>query len=89
MSNGFGYYNDVAGVNYNNINNFNRPPYYPPFYPQTNWTNLVVGAGLGYLLGVGPLVGLGFGALLSNNGGQNTNIVNVNTGRRFNNFGMY
>jgi hypothetical protein len=79
MANGFGYYNDVAGVNYNNFNNFNRPPYNNP---QTNWSNLAIGAGLGCLLGFGPLVGLGVGALLSNNGGQNTNIVNINTGRR-------
>lgn len=75
MPDGFGYYNDVADVNYYG---YDRTPY----YPQTNWTNLALGAGLGYLLGFGPLVGLGVGALLSNNGGRNTNVININTRRR-------
>ncbi|MCM0649094.1 hypothetical protein NBE98_11980 [Clostridium swellfunianum] len=83
MANNFGYYDNVAGVNYNTPNFYN-PNYYNrnPYYPQTNWTNLVAGAGLGYLLGFGPLVGLGLGAILSNTGGENTNVININTGRR-------
>jgi hypothetical protein len=79
MPRGFGYYGDVAGVNYNdNYNPYNRGRN----YPANNWTNLVAGAGLGYLFGFGPLLGLGVGALLSNTGSQNTNIININSGRR-------
>jgi hypothetical protein len=44
---------------------------------------VILGAGLGYLLGFSPLIGAGFGALLSDIGGQNTNVVNINTGRRY------
>ncbi len=76
MARNFGYYNDVAADNYDN--NF----YGQYNNPTNNWSNLALGAGLGYLLGFSPLVGLGFGALLSNNSSQNTNIININTGRR-------
>jgi hypothetical protein len=90
MPYGFGYYDNVSVYDYNNnYNNFIRQPY----YQTNNWDNLVVGAGvgagLGYLLGFSPLLGFGLGALLSNNGAQNTNIVNINTGRRGFYNGMY
>lgn len=68
MPNGFGYHNDVAGVNY----------YGQSYNRGSNWNNLALGAGLGFLFGF-PLLGLGLGAILGNNGGQNTNIININT----------
>jgi hypothetical protein len=90
MAYGFGYYGDVAGVNYNdpynNYNpyyNYNRQPNYLPRNRDNNWSDVILGAGLGYLLGFSPLIGAGFGALLSDIGGQNTNVVNINTGRRY------
>ena len=80
MAYGFGYYDDVAVVRYNNnYDSYNRPP----IFPQRTLTDAAIGAGLGYLLGFSPLIGAGFGALLSDIGGQNTNIVNINTGRRY------
>jgi hypothetical protein len=75
MAHNFGYYDDVAGAEYDD---YRRRPY----YPSNNWGNLAAGAGLGYLLGFGPLLGLGLGAVLSSNRGRNTNIININTERR-------
>jgi hypothetical protein len=83
MAYGFGYYGDVAGANYiDPYNNYNRQLNYLPQNRNNNWNDVILGAGLGYLLGFSPLIGAGFGALLSDIGGQNTNIVNINTGRR-------
>jgi hypothetical protein len=83
MAYGFGYYGDVAGANYiDPYNNYNRQLDYLPQNRGNDWNNVILGAGLGYLLGFSPIIGAGFGALLSDIGAQNTNIVNINTGRR-------
>jgi hypothetical protein len=84
MAYGFGYYGDVAGANYiDPYNNYNRQLNYLPQNRGNDWNSLILGAGLGYLLGFSPIIGAGFGALLSDIGGQNTNVVNINTGRRY------
>lgn len=53
-----------------------RHRYYDNFGDYNhNWDNL---------LGFSPLIALGLGFLLADNRSKNTNIININTGRRHN-----
>jgi hypothetical protein len=58
-------------------------------YPNNsgfNFNNAILGAGLAPLLGINPLLGIGLSAFLFGNSGQTTNIINIRTGRNYNDF---
>lgn len=77
MPYGFGYYSDYRTDGYGSPRYSNRPYGYGNSYSYPIW-----GAAIAPLLGISPLLGFGLGALLGNSGSENTNIININTGRR-------
>lgn len=62
----------TAGNQYNR-----RPTSY-----GNNLNNYLLGVGLAPFLGINPILGLGLGFLLGNRG-ENTNIININTRRNW------
>lgn len=78
MPYGFGYYSDYT-------DDYNVSPSYSgrSYNSGYNYSYPLWGAALAPIFGISPLLGFGFGALLGNSGGENTNIININTGRRY------
>lgn len=76
-----------------NVTSYNYPygtsygtPYNNSQYYDNPLSNVIWGAGIAPLFGISPLLGAGLGFLLGSSGGQNTNVININTRRRWNGF---